>query len=103
MARTTEHMSQAQANPTPQTMTIQSNRLAHIPGRRSTWNHSHANTLLPILTLPAAYTKLQPTFSFGLEPKKMVPKKTQKCGNTGSPCLDKPVSGQRVGGGGGRL
>ena len=26
--------------------------------------------------------------------KTMVPKKTQKCGNTGSPCLDKPVLGQ---------
>ena len=28
--------------------------------------------------------------------KTMVPKKAQKCGNTGSPCLDKPVLGQGV-------
>ena len=30
--------------------------------------------------------------------KTMVPKKTQKCGNVGLPCLDKPVFGQGVGG-----
>ena len=33
--------------------------------------------------------------------KTMVPKKTQKCGNRGSPCLDMPVLGQHGGGGGG--
>ena len=31
-------------------------------------------------------------------PKTMVPKKTQKCGNTRSPCLDKPVLGRGGGG-----
>ena len=31
--------------------------------------------------------------------KTMVKKKTQKCGNTASPCLDKPVLGQGGGGG----
>ena len=31
----------------------------------------------------------------------MVPKKTQKCGNIGSPCMDEPVLGQGARGGGG--
>ena len=35
------------ANPTPQNMTIQSNRPAHTPERKSTWNYSHTNTCHP--------------------------------------------------------
>ena len=68
-----------------------SNTPAYTPEHKSTWNYSYTNTA-PVLTLPAACTEPQTTFSVGLEPQKkqtMVQKKAQKCGNTGSPCLDK--------------
>ena len=74
----------------PQNTTIQSNRAAYTPEHKSTWKYSDTNTLTPTLTLSAADTKLQTTtFSIGLGPQK-----TQKCGNTGSPCSDQPVLGQ---------
>ena len=47
-----------------------SNRPTYTPEHKSTWNHTYTNTLIPILTLPAACTKLQTTFSVGLEPQK---------------------------------
>ena len=50
-------------------MTIQSNRPACTPEHKRTWNYSYTTTLPPILTLLAACTKLQTTFSIGLEPQ----------------------------------
>ena len=43
---------------------------AHAPEHKSTWNYSYTNTLPPMLTLPAAHTKLQTTVSIGLDPQK---------------------------------
>ena len=40
-----------------------SNRLAYTPEHKSTWYYNYTNTLTPMLTLPAACTKLQTTFS----------------------------------------
>ena len=64
-----EHMPHAKANPTPQNMTIRSNRPAHTPDHKSAWNYNYTNTLPPMLILYAACTKLQTTFSIGLEPQ----------------------------------
>ena len=47
-----------------------SNRPAYTPGHKSAWNYNYTNTLTPTLTLPAACTELQTTFSIGLEPQK---------------------------------
>ena len=44
-----------------------SSRPAYTPEHKSTWNYSHTITLPPILTLPAACTELQTTFSTRLE------------------------------------
>ena len=62
------------------------------PKHQSTWNYTYTNTLTPTVILPAAWTELQTTFSIGLEPQNgWFQKKAQKCGNTGSTCLEKPV------------
>ena len=47
-----------------------SNKPAHTPGHKSTWDHSDTNTVAPTLTLPVACTKRHITFSIGLEPPK---------------------------------
>ena len=79
---------QAYATPTP------GPDPANLPKYKSTWEHTHTNTSPPTLTLPAACTPRQTTFSIASGPQKtMVPEKIQKCGNTGSLCLDKPVFG----------
>ena len=70
----------------------------HPPERKSTWNCNYTNTLIPLLTLPAARTKLQTTFSIGLEPQKRWfknrPKSAKSRGRVWtSPCLDKRVGG----------
>ena len=53
-----------------------SNRPAYTPEHKSAWDDSYTNTLTPIVTLPAACTELQTTFSVGLEPPpKKVPEK----------------------------
>ena len=71
------------------------NRPAYTAEYTCIWNYTYTNTSTPMLTLPAACTKLQTTFSIGLKPqKKTFQKKAQKCGNTGSPCLDKPMLGR---------
>ena len=68
-----------------------SNRPAYTPKHKSTWTYSYNNTLTPILILPAAY---KPHALMDWNRKIMVPKRAQKSGNMGSPCLDKPVLGQ---------
>ena len=64
-AHTTEYTLQTKANPTPQNMTIQSNRPAYTPEHKSTWHYSYTNTP----SIPAACAKLQTT-SIGLELRK---------------------------------
>ena len=61
------------------------------PEHKGTWNYSHTNTSATMLTLPAACTELQTTFSVGLERQKrwFQKKKDKKCGNTGSSRSDK--------------
>ena len=66
-ARTTGHALQTYANPTTQPMTMQSSSPAHTPEHKSTWDHSHTNTLPPISPLPAACKTLQTAVSIGLE------------------------------------
>ena len=76
-----------------------SNTPARTPEHKSTWNYTYTNTLTLIRTLPAARPKLQTTFSIGLEPQKQwFQKKVQRCGNTESPCLDKPELARGAGG-----
>ena len=79
-------------------MTIQRNRPEYTSENKSTWNDSDTNTLTPILTLPAACTQRQTHSLLGWNRKKDGSKKTRKCRNTGSLCLDKPVLGQGGGG-----
>ena len=98
------HVAHISPPPPPQNMTIQSSSPAHTPEHKSAWHYSHTNTVPPTQTVPAASTTPQTTFAVGLgTAKTMVPKKTknknQKCRNTGSLCLGKPVLGQVWGGG----
>ena len=66
---------------------------------KSTRNYSYTNILTPKLTAATACHKLTNNILLALElQKKKVPKKTQRCGNKGSPCLDKPMSAQGRGG-----
>ena len=65
---------------------------------------AHGTTPTPSLCPPPHAPLLQPcttlhtTSSVGIgSAKTMVPEKTQKCGNIGPPCLDKPVLRQRGG------
>ena len=51
---------------------------ANTPQHKSTWNYTYSNTLPPLLTLPAACTKLPTTFSVGLELQKRRFQKKQK-------------------------
>ena len=71
------------------------NSPAHTPEHKSTWHRIHTNTLTPTLPLPAAGTELQTMFFLCWigTAKTMGPEKAQKCGDTGLPCLDKPVLG----------
>ena len=92
-----------QADPTPlHDYKRVSKRPPHTPEHNSAWKYSYTNTLPPTLTLPAALHNATHHLLYWIgTAKPMVPKKAQKCGNTGSPCLDKPVFGQRRRGGGG--
>ena len=74
---------------------------AHAPEHKSTWNYGYTNTLPPMLLQPAQSYKPQSLLDWNrLEPQnRWFHKKAQKCGTTGSPCLDKPVLGRGGGGG----
>ena len=76
------------------------NTPAHTAEPKSTWDYSYTNTLTPILTLPAARTKLQNFLYWIGTAQTMVQKKKKppNCGNMGSLCLSKPEFGQGEGG-----
>ena len=74
------------------------------PQHKGTWNNSYINTLPSMLTLPAACTRLQTTFSIELEPQKQWFLKRPKSAKTRgrrvwtSPCSDKRSGGTIWGG-----
>ena len=93
------HVADMSHLPPPQNMTIQSNTPAHTPQHKSTRNYTHTNALPPH-TDPSCgpAQRYTPPSRLEWKRKKMVPKNAQKCGNTGYPCLDRPMFGQREGG-----
>ena len=74
---------------------------AYSPEHKSAWNYTNTLPLYgPFLQLAQSYKP----YSLGLKPQKPQKyrlKKALKCGNAGSPRVDKPVFGQERGGGGG--
>ena len=71
---------------------------AHTPEHKSTWNDTHANTLTPIQTRPAACTRLQTKVSIGWEPlKRRFQKKTQKLRRPGVAAFGQACVGTRGG------
>ena len=70
---------------------------AHTPEHMESHPHHHWDTKYrPLLRPPQ---QLHTAFSIALDLQNRWPRKRpKKCGNTGSPCLDKPMFGQRGGG-----
>ena len=93
-ARPTQHMLRTQPNPPPQNMTQGVQQAGIHPKHKSTWKYSHTNTLTPTRTLLQPAQSDKPHSLLDWTRKNDGSKKAQKCGNTGSPCLDKPLLGQ---------
>ena len=94
-ARTTEHMWQTLATPTPFTATKGCPTRQHTPPN----TRAHGITATPILDhphgpVPQPSQRYKPHSLLDWTRENDGSKKTQKCGNMGPPCADKPAVGQ---------